>query len=168
MENRLVFTLGELVRDIDILARFKKVFGFNEYQDSLMDIEKLGIEKNGDSKIFVSTDSTTALITNYKKLVGSPNDYVAFDLQMLKKVFDVLAVDKEEKDNVTVFVPLKAQKPCIVVNSHTAIVVAPKIVEEMPENSETEAETETETQTEETQTQETETQEEQEPVPATA
>ena len=163
MNGSLVFSLSELIRDIDILARFKKTFGFNEYQDTLTDIEKLGIEKNGDSKIFVSTDSTTALITNYKRLVGNPSDYVAFNLQTLKKVFDVLGIDKEEKDNVTVFVPLKAQKPCIVVNSHTAIVVAPKLVEELPENAEAEAEAETETE------QETETQEaEAEPVPATA
>ena len=167
MENRLVFSLGELIRDIDILARFKKVFGFNEYQQSLTDLKKLteeqGLETNGDSKIFMATDQTVMLVTNYKKLTGNPNDYVGFNLQTLKKVFDILAVDKEEKDNVTVFVPLKEQKPCIVVNSHSAIVVAPKLVEELPENAEAEAEAETETE------QETETQEaEAEPVPATA
>jgi len=168
MENRLVFTLGELVRDIDILAKFKKVFGFDEYQQSLIDLKKLteeqGLETNEDSKIFMSTDQTAMLITNYKRLVGNPNDYVGFSLQTLKRVFDILAVDKEEKDNTIVFVSLKKEKPCIVVNSHSAIMVAPRRIEELPQNP---AETE-EAETQETQT-ETETQEaEKEPVPATA
>ena len=167
MENRLVFSLGELVRDIDVLARFKKHFGFDEHQATLTDLKEyaknVGLEANGDSKAFMSTDQTTMLVTNYKKL--NLKKYVAFNLRILKKVLDILNDSKDEE--ITVFVNLEKEMPCIVTNSTTAIIVAPRVGEDLPENVE-EAETEVETETQETQTQETETQEEQEPVPATA
>jgi len=159
--ERLVFSLGELVRDIDVLARFKKHFGFDEYQATLTDLKEqaknIGLETNGDSKAFMSTDQTAMLVTNYKKL--NLKKYVAFNLRILKKVLDILNDSKDEE--ITVFVNLEKEMPCIVTNSTTAIIVAPRVGEDLPENVE-------EAETQETQT-ETETQEaEKEPVPATA
>jgi len=160
MENeKIYFTLSELVRDLDTLARFKKIFSFNEYQGTITDLKEQArkfVEVNGDSKAFMSADGTAMLVTNYKKL--NFKNCVAFNLRTLKKILDVLNDSKDEE--ITVYVSLDEVKPCVVTNSTSAVILAPIISED---SEETEAEAEAETK------QETETQEsEAEPVPATA
>jgi len=157
MENeKIYFTLGELVRDLDTLARFKKIFSFNEYQGTITDLKEQArkfVEVNGDSKAFMSADATTMLVTNYKRL--NLKNYVAFNLRTLKKILDVLNDSKDEE--ITVYVSLDEAKPCVVTNSTSAIILAPI-------KTESEAEQEDQTQTETQETQEAE----KEPVPATA
>lgn len=133
--------------------RFKKKFG--SLSSEVFCKEKIRgldlLEKSENSNILLSKDMITALITNVKNIKG---ECVAFDVEIVKKVFDVLntkskkeiniffnvgrikkeiirIIEKENLDKKKLIRKIKKVDviyPCIVFDGENACIIAPKIV----------------------------------------
>ena len=129
--------MKDLIKNIDVIANFKKKFGINEDYEKNIEIEKLGLRGEQTTNKFISNNATTLLATDvridFKK-------YVIFSGDILKQAIDVLK--SEEKKDIVLVVSLDEVKPSVVINRETnnAIVIAPRIEEvndaELNENAE--------------------------------